>query len=33
MSQDGSIPVEALLDLRRRLDDLPPCSTTCHTDR
>ena len=24
MSQDGSIPVEALLDLRRRLDDLPP---------
>ena len=24
MSQDGGIPVEALLDLRRRLDDLPP---------
>lgn len=24
MSQDGGIPVEALVDLRRRLDDLPP---------
>ena len=24
MSQDGGIPVEALLDLRRRLDNLPP---------
>ena len=24
MSQDGGIPAEALLDLRRRLDDLPP---------
>ena len=24
MSQNGGIPVEALLDLRRRLDDLPP---------
>ena len=24
MSQGGGIPVEALLDLRRRLDDLPP---------
>ena len=27
MSQDGGIPVEALLDLRRRLDDLPPRHT------
>lgn len=24
MSQEGGIPAEALLDLRRRLDDLPP---------